>query len=71
MSSDNMPDYLTPDDVVSLVPGISRGLLSRLRFLGTGPKFLKPTPRTVLYRASDIFAWIEASEQSSTSESAK
>lgn len=59
---------LTPDDVIRVVPGITKGNLAQMRYAGTGPKFLKPTPRTVLYRESDISAWLEGSERTSTAE---
>lgn len=61
-------NYLTPDDVAALIPGVSRELLAKLRYLGTGPKFLKPTPRTVLYREADVIAWVESSERTSTAD---
>ncbi|GAB2572402.1 hypothetical protein GCM10027033_29970 [Leucobacter ruminantium] len=67
-SAAERPRYMTPDDVADLIPGMSRGLLAKLRFQGDGPKFLKPTPRTVLYRERDVVAWIEASEQTSTAD---
>ncbi|MFZ4894660.1 helix-turn-helix transcriptional regulator [Plantibacter sp. Mn2098] len=40
--------------------------LAQLRFTGKGPKFLKPTPRTVVYREADVIEWLEASERSIT-----
>lgn len=59
-------DYITPDQVCELVPGMTKTNLSQLRFKGGGPKFLKPTPRTVVYRRADVIAWLEASERTST-----
>lgn len=64
-------DYLTADDVCELVPGLTKKQLSNLRYLGQGPKFLKPTPRKVLYRRADIIAWVEASEQTMTGEAGR
>jgi hypothetical protein len=32
--------------------------LASLRKRGNGPTYLKPTHKTILYRASDIEAWI-------------
>lgn len=61
-----MANYLTPDQVCTLVPGMTKSNLAQLRFTGKGPKFLKPTPRTVVYRESDIIEWLEASERTST-----
>lgn len=62
-----MPEkYLRPAEAAALVPGLTAGSLAQLRFTGKGPKFLKPTAKTVLYRESDVIAWIEASERTST-----
>lgn len=61
-----METYLTPDQVCELVPGMTRSNLAQLRFTGRGPKFLKPSPRLVVYRESDVIAWLEASERTST-----
>ncbi|WP_068492495.1 helix-turn-helix transcriptional regulator [Pseudoclavibacter helvolus] len=64
-------DYLTADAVCELVPGLTKKQLSNLRYLGQGPKFLKPTPRKVLYRRADVIAWVEASEQTMTGEAGR
>lgn len=61
-----MSEYLTPAQAAELVPGLTVGHLAQLRFTGEGPKFLKPTPRKVLYRRQDIVDWLEASERTST-----
>jgi hypothetical protein len=58
--------YLTPDQVCALVPGMTKTNLAQLRFTGKGPKFLKPTARTVVYREADVIDWLEASERTST-----
>lgn len=65
--------YLKPADVVGRWPFLSIGQLAQLRFNGAaergeGPKFLKPTPRTVVYREADIIAWLEGSERTGTAE---
>lgn len=65
-----MENYLDPDQVCALVPGMTKSNLAQLRFTGKGPKFLKPTPRTVVYRESDVIAWLEGSERTSTAEAA-
>ena len=59
-------EYLTHSDVCDLVPGLTVAHLAPRRFNGKTSKFLKPTPRTVLYRRSDIIDWVDGSEQSST-----
>ncbi|REJ06280.1 hypothetical protein DY023_06525 [Microbacterium bovistercoris] len=63
-----MEKYLTAGQVCEIVPGMTLTNLAQLRFKGTGPKFLKPTPRTVVYRERDVIAWLEASERTSTAE---
>lgn len=63
-----MEKYLTPEQVCVLIPGMTKTNLAQLRFKGVGPVFLKPTPRTVIYRESDVIAWLEASERKSTAQ---
>ncbi|KQT75654.1 helix-turn-helix transcriptional regulator [Microbacterium sp. Leaf436] len=63
--------YMTPAQVNERWPFLSVRHLAQLRFKGAaergqGPKFLKPTPKTVVYRESDVIAWLEASERTST-----
>ncbi|MCM3500627.1 hypothetical protein M3667_01880 [Microbacterium sp. P26] len=58
--------YITDQQVCDLIPGMTKTNLAQLRFNGKGPKFLKPTPRTVVYREADVIAWLEASERTST-----
>ena len=41
--------------------GYSRQTMAQWRYLGKGPKYLKPTPRTIIYRKSDLDAWLAAS----------
>ncbi|MGB3414040.1 MAG: helix-turn-helix domain-containing protein [Microbacteriaceae bacterium] len=53
--------YLTIKEV-SEITRISRGALSQLRYMKQGPTYLKPTPRTVLYREADVLEWLEESE---------
>lgn len=63
--------YLTPEQVCELVPGMTKSNLAQLRFTGRGPKYLKPTARTVVYRELDVIEWLEASERTSTAEVAR
>ena len=62
-----MDEYLT-DDEVAAVSRVSIGALAQRRYKGLPPRFLKPTPRTVLYRRSDVTAWLDSSAQTSTAE---
>ena len=51
---------------VSLVINSMAGYaFAKLRFRGRGPRFLKPTPRVVLYRRSALDAFLLASERGS------
>lgn len=58
--------YVSDDDVVSRMPGMTKGNLAQLRYTGKGPKFYKPSPRVVLYKWSDVQAWIEGHAQMRT-----
>jgi hypothetical protein len=62
--------YLSPKDAAALIPGMTVTNLAQLRFTGRGPKFLKPTARTVVYRERDVVDWLEASERTSTAQAA-
>ena len=53
---------------------ISRRTLERHRVIGTGPRYLKVGPgkrARVLYRASDVEAWLTSFSFGSTSEYAR
>ncbi|WP_309617688.1 hypothetical protein [Salinibacterium sp.] len=58
-----MPVYLTPDQVVVMLPGVSRGQLAQLRFDGSGPPFRKPTAKTVLYVEHEVIEWVESTRR--------
>ena len=45
------------------IVGLSVAALAQMRYLGEGPVYYRPTPRTVLYRRSDMICWVEASAQ--------
>lgn len=61
-----MDNYITPEQVCDLVPGMTVGLLAQRRYLGKEPTFYKPSAKTVLYKRSDILQWIEGSAQTRT-----
>lgn len=58
--------YLTPKQVHERWPFLTVSNLGQMRFKGTGPRFLKPTPKTVVYREQDVIDFLEASERTST-----
>ena len=64
-----MSDYLTPEQVCHLLPGMTIGRLAALRYRGTGPRYRKPTARTVLYTRAEVVDWVEASSRRSTANS--
>lgn len=65
-----MQTLLTPAEV-SEWTGLTIGALAQLRYKGTGPKFVKMTPRTVRYFRADVQRWLEDSVRSSTAEVAR
>lgn len=58
--------YLSPQQVCEIVPGMTKGALAQLRFTGKGPRYRKPTPKTVLYLESEVIDWIENSARFGT-----
>lgn len=59
-------DYLSPEQVCELIPGMTKGNLAQLRHAGGGPAYLRPTPRVIVYARADVVAWIEASRHTRT-----
>ncbi|MEG8035374.1 hypothetical protein QP157_08595 [Sphingomonas sp. LR61] len=60
--------YISEGEVCALVPGMTPGRLKMLRFQGTGPEFLKPTPKTVVYSERRVREWLEGTARKSTRE---
>ncbi|PWG63848.1 hypothetical protein DF196_09990 [Bifidobacterium callitrichidarum] len=58
---------MKPEEAAVYIP-MDKGQLAQLRYTGNGPKFLKPSGRTVLYRKGDIDDWLNGSEQNTTHE---
>ena len=50
--------FITPIGVRELT-GMTLAALAQLRHRGQGPRFYKPTARTVLYRRSEVIEWVE------------
>jgi predicted DNA-binding transcriptional regulator AlpA len=61
-------EFIQPAEVKEIT-GLSIATLAHLRYQGEGPRFYKPTPRTVLYKRSEVFDWLESSVQDATSAS--
>ena len=64
-----MDDEFIAPDTVSDITGLSKGQLAQLRYHGLGPRYYKPTPRTVRYKRSEVIAWIEDSVRVTSSSS--
>ena len=56
---------LTPDEAGAQL-GLSTGALAQLRYMGSGPCFIKLTAKAVRYRQSDLDAWIAGKARTST-----
>jgi predicted DNA-binding transcriptional regulator AlpA len=61
-------DFIQPAEVGEIT-GLSIAALAQLRYQGRGPRFYEPTPRTVLYKRSEVIDWVEASAQTRTTSS--
>ena len=58
-----MDEAFIQPSVVGEMTGLTVAALAQLRYKGTGPRYYKPTPRTVLYKRTEVVAWVEASAQ--------
>lgn len=54
-----------PADVADFL-GVTENQLAQMRYLGTGPAFLKPSPKVVRYDWADVRAWLAARRFSQT-----
>ena len=64
-----MDDLLTPLELAQQLR-TTEASLAQLRYRGTGPRFLRPTPRKIFYRRADVEAWLDGSIRTSTAASA-
>ncbi len=63
------PVYLSPAQVCELIPGMTERRLEYLRGKRQGPRFAKPSPKTVVYVEADVRAWVESSMQTTKDQS--
>lgn len=49
---------LSPEMVCEMVPGMTLAILEDRRKRKIDPRFHKPSLRTVVYRESDVLAWV-------------
>lgn len=61
-----MTDQLLTPIEVGEVLAMTSGALAQLRYLGTGPRYVKLSGRSVRYREQDITDWIEANIRTCT-----
>ena len=60
-------EFIGPEVVAERIPGMSTANLAQLRFKGVGPKFMKPSPRVVVYDWVDVIEWLESTKREGTS----
>ena len=56
-----MSEFLTIDEVLAMVPCMTRANLATMRHNRVGPRFFKPTKRTVLYDKASVMDWVAQS----------
>ncbi|TFD85011.1 hypothetical protein E3T61_18500 [Cryobacterium lactosi] len=62
--------FLAPDQVVLMLPGITRGQLAQWRYLGTGGPRYRKLGKKVLYVESEVLEWVEGSARTGTAREA-
>jgi hypothetical protein len=60
-------ELLTPSEAATYLR-LSKSLLDKRRVCGGGPPFLRPVPRKILYRKSDLDNWANSHKYTSTAE---
>lgn len=63
-----LANYLSPKELAARIPGMTVGNLAQMRFRGDGPKFMKPSPKVVIYDWADAVAWLESTKRDGTAE---
>lgn len=53
-------EWLSPAQVCEFIPGMTVTLLQRMRDAGTGPRYAKPSAKTVVYARSDVDAYLRS-----------
>ena len=61
---------LTPADIAAEL-SVTTGHLAQMRYLGTGPRYVKVSGRKVRYRRDDVDKWLEARSHTSTSDAGR
>ncbi|MHA3723473.1 helix-turn-helix transcriptional regulator [Leucobacter sp. HY1910] len=73
MSAENaeplqLANYKSPQEIADRIPGMTVSNLAQLRFKGQGPKYMKPSPKVVIYDWADVVAWLESTKRDGTAE---
>lgn len=58
--------YLSPQEVADMIPGMTVGNLNQLRFKSQGPRYMKPSNRVVVYDRADVIEWLESTKRHGT-----
>ncbi|TCJ28730.1 hypothetical protein E0W80_04320 [Microbacterium sp. PI-1] len=53
-------EWLSPAEVCEVIPGMTMTLLQRMRDAGKGPRYAKPSAKTVVYSRADVDAWVRS-----------
>jgi len=53
-------EWLSPSQVCEVIPGMTVTLLQRMRDAGKGPRYAKPSAKTVVYARSDVDAYVRS-----------
>jgi predicted DNA-binding transcriptional regulator AlpA len=64
MTNQMMERLVTPEDLAELL-SVTTGQLAQMRYLGTGPKYVKVGTR-VRYSLSDVRAWLDEQRRART-----
>lgn len=59
-SGTDLTTWLSPAQVAEIVPGLTVTLLQRRHDAGRGPRYAKPSPKTVVYARSDLDTYVRS-----------
>ena len=54
------PRWLSPAEVCEVIPGMTVTLLQRMRDAGKGPRYAKPSAKTVVYSLADVNDYVRS-----------
>lgn len=63
-----MDQFLSPSAICERIPSLTEHKLSQLRYDGRGPRWYSPTPRTILYKESEVLQYIESTAKTQTNQ---